>query len=290
LAYGAERDSILRAGLANVEQAVSRSPHDPQALEIRGTLLWRMATALGSFADRSALVTRAGADLHAAVTEDPSRASAWATLSQFLIYQGSAAEADVAAKRALAEDAYLANAADIHDQLYRSALLVGNLRSAREWCSKGRILFPADWRFVECQLSIMLVDTGAAPNPAGAWALVAELGRIDPADQARAAGHPFSPIYRQMAAAAISARSGRRDSAQSVIDRARRLVQHDSVMNIDLDYDEAYVRLALGEEDKAVQLLDHYLTERPSLSAYVIDRDPLFARIRGRLRQRSRRE
>ena len=47
---------------------------------------------------------------------------------------------------------------------------------------------------------------------------------------------------------------------------------------VDLDYDEAYVRLALGDRDRALALLHDYLAARPTFRTYIA-RDPLFARL-----------
>jgi hypothetical protein len=82
-----------------------------------------------------------------------------------------------------------------------------------------------------------------------------------------------------MVAAAVSARAGDRDTARAVITWARRQAGNDADLNIDLDYDEAYVRLALGDRDTTIKLLGHYLIARPSMKPY-ISRDPLFNDLR----------
>jgi hypothetical protein len=82
-----------------------------------------------------------------------------------------------------------------------------------------------------------------------------------------------------MAAAAIAARAGERDSARAVITWAHRQVGNDPTLNSDLDYDEAYVRLALGDRDATLQLLAKFLVSRPAMKPYVA-RDPLFSKLR----------
>ncbi len=82
-----------------------------------------------------------------------------------------------------------------------------------------------------------------------------------------------------MVAALVSARAGDRDSARAVIAWATQQVGRDPDRRVDLDYDEAYVRLALGQPDVAIKLLTDYVTARPALKSYVA-RDPHFATLR----------
>jgi hypothetical protein len=132
---------------------------------------------------------------------------------------------------------------------------------------------------VDCHLTLMLVDTALGQNPRVAWRLVAEADRLDPEANATSAGRPYDPIFRRMAAAAIAARAGQRDTARAVVAWARRKVGGNPSLSVDLDYDEAYVRLSLGERDAAIRLLQAYLAARPRMRPYVA-RDPLFATLR----------
>jgi hypothetical protein len=125
----------------------------------------------------------------------------------------------------------------------------------------------------------MLVDTSSTETPRTAWKLVAELDRMDPPQNAAAAGRPYDPIFRRMVAAAITARAGGRDSAQAVIRWAHSQVGSDPDLNTDLDYDEAYVRLAMGQPDSTLKLLGRYLAARPAMKSYIA-RDPVFSRLR----------
>jgi predicted Zn-dependent protease len=124
----------------------------------------------------------------------------------------------------------------------------------------------------------MSVDTTAA-NPREAWALVAKLDAMDPPAQAAATRDPYNPIYWRMVAALVSARAGQRDTARAVIAWATRKVGNDPALRLDLNYDEACVRLALGQPDVALRLLTEYTKARPTLKLY-IGRDPHFAALR----------
>jgi TolB-like protein len=275
---GARRISALQSGISLADSVLGRDPRDAAALEVRGTARWRLGAAQDTLTQHED-IEQAERDLRAAVLMDSTRAGAWSTLSQYLLFRGAFAESYLTAQRALAQDAFLEDAPNILEQLYHTAYLVGNYPGAVTWCDRGARQFPADWRFVECRLTVVLYDTAATPNPRLAWSLVTRLDSLDPPAQAAATGHAYNPIYRRMAAAAIAARAGDRDSARAVIARARRAVANDPELRTDLLYDEAYVRMALAEPDSALQLLGQYLGARPNLRSYVA-RDPLFSGLR----------
>jgi hypothetical protein len=131
---------------------------------------------------------------------------------------------------------------------------------------------------VECELVIMRHDAEAVPRPDSAWRLVSVLDTLDPPDKAAAEGRLSHTVARRMMAATISARAGRRDIARAEIARARRATAGDSAARVDLDYDEAYLRLVLGERARATRLLADYIDARPLTREYLA-RDPLFRGI-----------
>ena len=151
-------------------------------------------------------------------------------------------------------------------------------REAESWCQRGRSDFPGDWRFVECELTLLRHNTTATPNPDSAWALVNELERLDPAAKAKASGRVYHTIYRRMVAATISAQAGNSALARAELARARQATAGDSFLQLDLAYDEAYLRLVLGERTEAVALLNHLMEARPVLRP-LLARDPLFAAL-----------
>jgi predicted Zn-dependent protease len=243
-------------------------------MELRGAALFLRAL-LARGGDPAAAMEGAERDLRRAVTADPSLATAWVRLSQVLRARGKLAEGDEAARRALREDAYLEDSDQVVLGLFNSAVMRGAMPEAAETCADGARRFPGDWRFVECRLMLMREDRAVRPDPAAAWALVAELERIDPPAQARAAGRPYAPLFRQALAAAVLARADAGDSARAVLARARRAAAGDAELRLALDYDEACVRLVLGERAEARRLLDEMLAARPALRPYLA-RDPLF--------------
>jgi serine/threonine protein kinase/tetratricopeptide (TPR) repeat protein len=274
LLTGQHRATVMALAAQFADRALRQAPANPQALELRGTLRWRRVTDLVTPADTQ-LVRGAETDLRAALEGDSTLAGAWATLSYVQLLKGSYADASLSAKRALAEDPYLAARRGIFSRLFFSALMLGEYREAADWCTRGRLATPGDWRFLDCQLTLMRHDVSSTPNPARAWQLVHELEKIDPAEKARAAGRPYLPIYRRVVAATISARAGDRGLAREELNRAIQATRSDSALRLDLAYDEAYLRFLLGERERAVELLRQLVTARPVLRP-LIARDPLF--------------
>lgn len=278
LARGDARVAALQEAMRHAEHAVSRAPESAEALNLRGTVEWRLVTELEAAQPDPARMKRAEADLRAAVDRDSTLASAWATLSYLLLVKGSFAEAALVARRALREDAYLDGARDVVGRLFFSALMLNDLRQADEWCQRGRVSSPGDWLFLECELTLMRHDIDARPDASRAWELVRQLERLDPQDKASAAGRTYHTIYRRVVAATISARAGRHDIARAEIARARQATAGDSALRLDLAYDEAYLRLVLGQREQATRLLRHLLSVRPVLRP-MLERDPLFKEL-----------
>jgi tetratricopeptide (TPR) repeat protein len=279
LLVGDARVAALRDGLRLAEEAVRRAPESADALELRGTLRARLVVELQAAPDEPDRLRRAEADLRAALDRDSTLTRAWSTLSRLLWSKGSTAEAAIAARRALREDTYLAEGPDIYHQLYFADLMLGNFAEAGEWCRRARLMFPDRWRFVECELTLMRHDAAARPNPDSAWKLVAVLNRLDPPDRAKSEGRTYHTIYRRVVAATISARAGRPDIARAEIARARRATAGDTTLSMDLNYDEAYLRLVLGERERAAALIREYLDARPLARDYLA-RDPLLREFR----------
>ncbi|HEX8318457.1 BTAD domain-containing putative transcriptional regulator [Longimicrobium sp.] len=272
---GSERAALVALALQRAGQVLARDPGDARALELRGfAVFWSAVQSEGAAADTSRL-EGAERDLRAAVAAEPSLATGWSRLSQVLRYRGRLAEGDLAARRALEEDAWLDGAADVLHRLYSSGVMLEDYRGAGEWCDRGRSQFPDDWRFTECRLTLMREDRSRPADPALAWHLVEVMERVDPPARAAAEGRGYSSIYRRVVAASVSARAGDAQRARAELARARRDAGTDEDLRLSLAYDEAYVRLMLGERAQARRLLDGLVAARPALGGF-IRRDPLF--------------
>jgi serine/threonine-protein kinase len=268
LEEGDRQIATRQASLQLAEDAVRRAPNSPEALELRATLYWEQVKQNEGSPSSPALIQKAEADLRAALDVDSTRAKAWSTLSDLLWYKGNSAEAEIAGRRALSEDAYMTEARDVFSRLYFADLWLGRFQQAAEWCRRGRLSFSTYWRFAECALTLMVHDVTLPADADSAWALVRELDRLDPAAKAKAEGRGYHTIYRRVAAATISAREGQRGIARAELARAISATKDDSVLTLDLAPDEALLRLALGERDRAAELVRGYLKARPMARDY----------------------
>jgi TolB-like protein len=275
---GPSRTAVLAAGLRHAEQALRKDPDDPGALEVRGTVLWQLVATSATTPAKNPRLQAAEQDLRRAIEIQPLSASAMVTLSQLLRTKGDYSEADLLVQKALDADAFLEDAEEILKELHMNAVSDANYRAAADWCARGGRLFPEHRYFVDCRLRLLVEDPSRRPDPNLAWRLVDEGNRVDPPDKGEA-GPRYRPIYRQMAAAAVLARAGLKDSARAVVARARRVTDVDREMRVDVMYDEANVRLILGEEEEALRLLESYLAARPDQKSFIA-RDPPFRALR----------
>ncbi len=256
-------------GLQFASQALDLDGENPEALELRGTLRYRLWQAAES--DDPELLAAAEQDLRDAVQWNPSLASAWATLSELLHEaKGEFAEANLAAKRAFEEDAFLKESLGIIFRLASTAYELQANDIAVFWIEEGRRRFPDAVDFVALELAIM--TQGAEPNVPLAWELV-QLGERLTSPQHRAL---YGSILK-MQVAAVLARVGLKDSAEAVIERTRSLAPEDPEQWI--AYNEAHAWLLLGERDEALRALGMYLEASPQEKSYIAE-DPWFQDLR----------
>jgi DNA-binding SARP family transcriptional activator/TolB-like protein len=272
-AAGSVHDAAVDSALSRADRVLARHPGNARALEARGTALWTAAVAPG--AEEAPLLERAERDLRAAVAAEPTLASAWGRLSFVLTLRGHLADADLASRRAMENDAYLEDAAGLLRRRYYAALSLEDYRAAGDACGQGHRAFPRDWFFVECRLTLLRLDDSRPADPALAWRLVAELDALEPPAAAAAAGRTYAPIYRRMVAAAVSARAGDADRARAEMARARLEAAVDAESRVSLAYDEAYLLLLLGDRGGARERIEVYRALRPPSLRPFIDRDPL---------------
>jgi len=261
------------AALRYAEAALARNPTNTEALHLRGRTrmaLWENSRAL----DASALRLSAEADLRRAVGMRHDMAGAWNDLSILLQRTGDYAGSADAARSALDADAFLERPEIVLNRLAFTSLASGRVADARMWCARGQARFPDDARFWGCDLTIIgwLGHTGASLDTA--WRFLAMSEERDTLNLL-ATGWGT----RRMLVAAVAARAGLRDSAQSIVARvrARPATAAAALQN---DYSEAYVQTLLGNHDRAIELLDRYLAANPSLRTLVRN-TPWFTSLRG---------
>ena len=249
--------SIVR-GLAHAERALGVSSNDADALELRGDLrYWRWLLGVeGDPARARQLLADARADLETAVKLRPAQAGAWATLSHLYYQSGSLVDVNLAARRALEEDAFLGNADVILSRLFFSSYDLGQFSDGAHWCAEGGRRFPDNPKFAECRLWLMTTRQ-EAPNVPRAWRVLdSMLARTQPRDSA------FARLNGHLLAAGILAKAGLADSARRVTQRSRGDAQLDPTR--DLALTAAYVYTLLGDKPAALDQLKVYLAANPA--------------------------
>ncbi len=259
-APGRYDDRWSLTALAHAERALVLDPESAEALELRGTL--RADRAVGAPPDRAeTLRARAETDLRRALDLDDRRARAWWTLSRLLLDSGRFAEADRAAIRTFAADAYLEVTAESIHQLYYTAINLEELDEAARWCAAGRGRYPRRGEFILCELFLMVSTPDPPPSPKRAWAVADSLVEVVGAQQ-----RDRYRRYADMQVAKVLALAGLADSARSVIER----VTGGRTPGW-LAYDEAHARLLLGERAKALSFLRLHLEFDPAGAAFLAD-------------------
>ena len=270
---GAGRLQLLDTALAAAGAIPSRDAQSAEVIELRSALRWARLKLLPppfDLGEISAIV----ADLERTVDQEPDRARAWVTLSNIHLMRGEVERAGNAGSRALDADAYIEDAPMIYRHLVATSLYRQQIDSATAWCARGQRENPTDWWFVECALTIMKYDLAGRPDTARARRIVSRLDSMDPPALAASAGHSYSPVYRRLVAAAISARAGDTARARSELARQRAAATNDPELQLDMIPEEITLLLLTGRKQDALERLRWALERRPLLGG-LIARDPI---------------
>jgi DNA-binding SARP family transcriptional activator/TolB-like protein len=273
LLEGERRVALLDTAIGAVSALMEGQRPEAAALEVRGALRWARLKSLPPPLDASEL-TSVVQELEEAVELDSTLARAWGTLSNVHLLRGEVERAEFAGRRALEVDAYIEDAPMIYRSLVSTSIYRGVVDSARAWCARGQRYDPRDWWFTECELTIMKYDRAGRPDPERAWRLVARLDSLDPPPLAASAGHRYSPVYRRLVAATVSARAGDLARARAELDQQRIRSASDSSLLLDMVPDEISLLLEFGERDAALDRLLWAIERRPLLRG-VVANDPI---------------
>jgi len=256
-----EAASALERGIGHADRALELSPGDAKALGLRGTLRYRywLEDFPHDATEAENLFAAAHQDLETAVDIDPMLATAHSALSH-LYYQTDYQTDDLlnvvlSARRAYEADAYLSVADVILWRLYSGYYDLEQPTQAQRWCDEGRRRFPDNFRFAQCRLWLMTTDVSVADSDE-AWRLLQELATLVPSGDSTYQVHEA-----RMVVGGILALAGRPDSARSVLMAARAGRDVDPTMY--LPFVEAYMRVLLGDQDEAVELLRRWVTAHP---------------------------
>jgi len=253
-------DRWIRAGLAHADEALAIDRDDPDALELRGDLrYWRWLLNLEGTPDSARqLLEAAKGDLETAVKLNRHQAGAYATLSHLYYNSPNSSLVDVnlAARRALEEDAFLDNADVILSRLFFSSYDLGQFPDAEHWCTEGRRRFPADFHFTECRLWMMTTRQDSA-DPHLAWRLRDSVVALSPPG-----GRAYAGLYDQAIVGWILARAGAADSARHLLQRTVADAVTDPAR--DVAYVKSMAYAYLGDKGPAIDQLKLYLSFNPS--------------------------
>jgi DNA-binding SARP family transcriptional activator len=240
-------------------------------------------------AERDDLYARAKADLENAVRYDSSLASAYATLSH-LYTQTDVSQAVVAARNALAADAFLEVADVVRWRLFQGQVDLGHFSQAQQTCDEGSRRAPEDFRFVSCHLRMMVTPHVAEPSIDSAWTLLSRLDELTPAPRAA-----YERVFSEMLVAGAIAKAARhnpalQDSARAVLTRAATRIDQSIDPTLHIRGIEAFVWTLVGDRDRAITVLNQLVAADPSyfsMSTGLIwwwrdlENDPRFRRLAG---------
>jgi len=274
----AETEEELLASLDEAVEhtnlALALAPDYAAALELRGTANYRRWLFLGE--EVGPLFESARADLEQSLRLDRSRATANSTLSHLYYQTDDWPKAVLAARQAYEQDAFLTVADGVLWRLYAASYDMGERREAERWCREGNVRFPSDFRFVQCQLFLMTMPQ-SEPDVQAAWALKDEFLHLVPERT------EFFDAQAQMVVGGVIWRAGLADSANAVLERARR--------SSDIDPDgelllfEAAMRSINGDVSGSVRMLERLVSlhpEHPPSQHWWwsnVDADPTFQRL-----------
>ncbi|MGH7699301.1 MAG: protein kinase domain-containing protein [Gemmatimonadales bacterium] len=251
----------IQRARTHVERALELTPRDPRALELRGTVGYfeYFINVTPDAAARQGLLDQARQDLEAAVTAEPTLASAHAMLFHLYHRFDDIVSAMLAAQRAYEADEFLANADVILFRLFWGAYDLAQFREARRWCQEGAQRFPRDYRFTECQLWLLVIRD-AEPDVAAAWRLAARLDSLAPEHVTPSRRH-----LGRIVVGGVIGRAGLMDSARHVFERAR-TADAEADPEHDLPGYEAAMRSVIGDTAEAMTLLQRYVATHPTHS------------------------
>ncbi|MDB4899745.1 MAG: protein kinase, partial [Gemmatimonadetes bacterium] len=249
--------SVVDSGLAFADRALALDARNADALEAKGTLLFKRYQQKVTADPRGASVALALAEstLTAAVKVNKDQAGAWAALSAVHLRNSKLQLANAAAYNAYKADAYLSSAKTVMTRLFTTSYNLESFPEAMQWCDEARRRFPLEPFFVECRL-MMYLSKYSAPDVDSAWTYAMRYATMFP-EKHRDIARRKAEVF----VAGTIVRAGLLDSARRVLLRTRLSPQDDPKREVG-QY-EIVVRVMMHDQDEAIRLLQDYLTVHP---------------------------
>ena len=256
----------VSTGLAHADSALRLDPDNPDALEMRGTLLyWGFLNNFEEDASRkAALIDSAKTSLEKSTSINIRQAGAYSTLSHLYNNHPATSTTDVliAAQRAYEADEFLSDAELVLSRLFVAAYDLGQFDKANQWCDVARSRFPKSWRSYRCQL-FMLTTRDKQPDVSAAWRLADSVAALAPNSR-------YYRLNSDMLVGAVIARASKAvpelaDSARRVLKRSEGDAGVDPTRDLALYGAIGYV--ILGDKAEAVRLLKIHLAVNPQKMA-----------------------
>jgi serine/threonine-protein kinase len=246
--------ALLRDCIGLASRALELDSRSARALDLRGTARYWLRESV-SHAESVQLRDAAEQDLLAATEIDPTNAHAWHLLSNAYRVAAKHAEAKRAAEQALEADQYYEERGFIFARLCHTSLVNRQWDEVTRWCEEGRREFPLHNVILNVELLALASPGGPEPDVTLAWQLLDDFLEANPPED-RPLLRPSATLY----VAAVLARAGLTDSAVAVVRQARAAETEPDPMH---DYNEAHVRLLLGDREQALHLLQAYVEASP---------------------------
>ena len=244
--------AYMGSGLNYAESALAIDTAEARAREMKGLLLYWSVTLQPTTTDATVgALSRAQAELQAAVALDPSRAEAWSMLSTIHHNLGEWDEAYYAAQQAYQADAFLEQPVEILTKLFNASFEAEDDEAADRWCQELGDRFTGSTPALQCALT-MLAWIGMPSS-----ASVTTASEIVESSGLRA-DNPLRSML-SLHAAIVMARAGEEDRARETLARVRADAWYADLVPL-----EASIHLALGHPDTAAALMRNYIDEKPA--------------------------
>lgn len=149
--------AALAQAIIHANRALALDSTDARTREWRGALgyWWWLTTPTDSARIVQPVFALAEEDLAEAARHLPGAARAWALLSAIYQHSGEFGRAYVAARNALAADAFLQQTRSVSARLFATALEVNDLAGADHWCDQIARAEPHSWLTAYCAITLM---------------------------------------------------------------------------------------------------------------------------------------